>query len=642
MTRNVNRREFLKLTGAAGAALVANASVLGRIAPGVDAQSPEIVEYAIHPAIGIARVGNSPESFIAPELPGEAPFAPGGFKDASGAIKRQAVRFRIYGYNAAKVPVREITAADAEIRWSVHVANRKAAWYEFSTAMDIPAAEPARLRNIKYEGSARQDLVIDPGERTISGINVEGVLFDGGTFLGERIDLGDLSTDGHGRLIVKGAMGNAFNPTGNDLTTFANNTGWCDDIADGPVRATIRIDGQDIQAKSAWVASTPPNYGPSILTGFTTMYDVAEGVMIDKGWLRQGEVSFTAHVLPLFLRIADMQWVNEGAFERFGFGAREDLEDPSLLVQLADANKANRAFRTQWFDRFRNPEFLEKQPDLLPPMYGDHIAVPADTPRQWLAPTPLQYSRLEQWALGNFESDFDPEMTAPVSLTDLPGVEQAAALDRAALEPVMGGAFHPGTELTWIFRSPVLYGDVFRLNALTSDDTARQDFGSMLTPAKATAEDGPLAISGPGDITKWMATPWQTDTASCRSGYEEEVDPYLPTFWPARAPNDVLSSSQYETLMEMGEPIEVRENAFAQRVQWLRHISRPQTLESLTQMIEKWPLLGMVSIAPGPGDDVAPEFVKIETEVGFSEEHPVHDAAPSLSFRSAVSKKRSD
>ena len=465
MKTDFNRREFLKISGVAGAALVTNSSLVGCSGDGSDASSSKIVGYAIHPAIGIARVGNSLEYFIAPELPGEAPFASGGFKDESGAIKGQAVRFRVYGYNAAGFPVREITAAEAQITWTVHVANRKASWYEFATAMDIPGAESVPLRNLDYEGPDRQELVIDPGERTISGINQEGVVFDRGAFIRQEVGLGELATDDYGRLIVIPGLGNALSPTDEPITTFANNTGWCDDIADGPVRATIRVDGQDIEAKPAWAASAPPNYGPAILAGFTTMYDVVEGVMVDKGWLSPGGVSFTAHILPLFLRIADMQWVNQGAFQRYGYGSPEDLEDPDFLMQLADASEENRIFRTEWFERFRNPDYLIDQPDLLllPPLYGDDVA---DNPRQWLAPTALQYSRLEQWALGNFENDFDPEAIAPGSLEELPASEQASALDRAALEPLLGGAFHPGTELTWIFRTPGLYSDLFRINAV--------------------------------------------------------------------------------------------------------------------------------------------------------------------------------
>ena len=54
--------------------------------------SGTIVRAAIHPGIGIARVGNSPDAyFIGPET-NVAPVPDDGYKDAAGAIKRQAAR----------------------------------------------------------------------------------------------------------------------------------------------------------------------------------------------------------------------------------------------------------------------------------------------------------------------------------------------------------------------------------------------------------------------------------------------------------------------------------------------------------------------------------------------------------------------
>ena len=47
-----------------------------------------------------------------------------------------------------------------------------------------------------------------------------------------------------------------------------------------------------------------------------------------------------------------------------------------------------------------------------------------------------------------------------------------------------------------------------------------------------------------------MAVPWQTDTSSCLSRYKHDVDGYLPTFWPARVPNDVLDLESYQAVMD--------------------------------------------------------------------------------------------
>jgi hypothetical protein len=89
----------------------------------------KIVRAVIHPGIGIARVGNSPEEFfIGPEVPHPDAPPPNFYKDTSGALKRQAARFRIYGLDADGNVVAELTQANAHIVWNVHLANKKAAW----------------------------------------------------------------------------------------------------------------------------------------------------------------------------------------------------------------------------------------------------------------------------------------------------------------------------------------------------------------------------------------------------------------------------------------------------------------------------------------------------------------------------------
>src|ERR1700755_1751849 len=96
----------------------------------------EVVRYAVYPCIGIARVGNSPdEYFVGPEAPGEIPRPDGGVKDAEGRIRRRPARFRVCGLSKPGKVVREITADEAEITWRVHLANRKAGWYQFINAM---------------------------------------------------------------------------------------------------------------------------------------------------------------------------------------------------------------------------------------------------------------------------------------------------------------------------------------------------------------------------------------------------------------------------------------------------------------------------------------------------------------------------
>src|SRR6218665_3284014 len=106
--------------------------------------------YSIHPSIGIGRLGNSHDAFyLAPESIGGLPIeadAQGNpvmvqgkpkyvteFKDRQGRIKRQAATFRIYKtVDGKKVPVDLLNDDSVEkVEWTVHVANKKAAWWNF-------------------------------------------------------------------------------------------------------------------------------------------------------------------------------------------------------------------------------------------------------------------------------------------------------------------------------------------------------------------------------------------------------------------------------------------------------------------------------------------------------------------------------
>ena len=198
-----------------------------------------IVRAAIYPAIGIARLGNSEsEYFLAPEVTEPLPEPPGFYRDPTGALNRQSVRFRVYGLNAAGRAVAELTANNAEIRWTVHLANKKSAWYQFQIALDIPeagSAPPSWLRNITI--SDRNRLIIDPGPRHISGRDTGGdpaYRFDTGAILGTPVYLGEIRTDPQGRLIVFGGRGKSASYNGARAVTFANNEGWHDDTSGRP------------------------------------------------------------------------------------------------------------------------------------------------------------------------------------------------------------------------------------------------------------------------------------------------------------------------------------------------------------------------------------------------------------------------
>ena len=104
-----------------------------------------ITSIKIHPAIGVARLGNSPdEFFIGPERMWDPPDPAGGFKDAQCRVKRQAARFRVYAYHDDG-SIDEITAAEADISWTVHLVNKKAVSRNSGSAAEL-TIDPVRER----------------------------------------------------------------------------------------------------------------------------------------------------------------------------------------------------------------------------------------------------------------------------------------------------------------------------------------------------------------------------------------------------------------------------------------------------------------------------------------------------------------
>ena len=100
----------------------------------------------------------------------------------------------------------------------------------------------------------RAQLAIDPGPRSITGKSVSGGAdhgFNGGTFKTTVVPLGEIRTDEAGRLLVLGGTGNSASPSDApvfdpaDPDSFNNANDWYDDTSDGPVTATVSIDGRE-------------------------------------------------------------------------------------------------------------------------------------------------------------------------------------------------------------------------------------------------------------------------------------------------------------------------------------------------------------------------------------------------------------
>ena len=572
----------------------------------------------------------SSDLFIGPEVPYPQAHPLGFYKDTTGAMKRQAARFRIYGYNAAGEVVGELTNKDAEIRWDVHVANKKAQWYEFYGAMDIPTAVPTPLRNSNITGDARKTLAIDPGKKSIQGVNKSGTQYElRAPFLQDHeVYLGELRTDKAGRLIFLGGRGVSDSVySHNPLAVYADNFGWHDDISDGPVTASVKLRGAaaELPVDPAWVVTAPPNYSPEMLS-VQTLHDVMYDTWATNFIAPPAKPSFTEHILPVLRQFSSMQWVNYGYFILFGDSAPNDFLRNNYFQQLADPNPEFGEARALIFEQFRNPKFERPEEHTWPPTYGD--AAFTKDPRKYMALTPTLYGFLEAWAEGNFTSDYpadlEPILKAPIEA--YPIDLQPGLLDKAAVVFCAGGPFHPGCEMTWIMRQIAIYRAPYRIRP-RAESQAEADYGPLLQPQMVLTQGGPLHCQGPGDLTRWMAVPWQGDTASCRAGYTElgqEVafnagkDSYLPTFWPARVPNHVLTEENYKKVMNTKLNMAERVKAFRSRAVWFRGLEG-QYLDQINQMVTDFGKLGIIERRPGPTDQpyAFPDTMFVESVPGF-------------------------
>jgi hypothetical protein len=312
--------------------------------------------YAIHPALGIARMGNavaSPDDpstwYLGAESPYEVPNKGQPYKIGT-QVKKQAQRFRIYEFQDGQA-LREITLQQSDvagIEWTVHLANRKAALHTDLPPGTVskPAAVPppvygppasngwkpdqgkydasywpAQTRNASVPPGQRARLCIDAGPQTVVGNagpngetkNLVGTI----SFprpnrppVSKSVMLGSLSTeDRTGRLLVFGGNGlsegileGEFSPHAH-VDEWGNNDGWHDDTSDGWV-----LDGH--HARSARTAGVGDFYGAALRAVVQQLHDavrfrrqrgvpsdrLAPAALVRAGCLPHPALRFPAHV----------------------------------------------------------------------------------------------------------------------------------------------------------------------------------------------------------------------------------------------------------------------------------------------------------------------------------------------------------
>jgi hypothetical protein len=489
----------------------------------------------IHPAIGIARLGNSRDGyFIGPEIPGRVP-AVQHYRDATQRLKRQAARFHLFAFDEDDRllgEITELTASNCKITWQVHVRNAKAAGRRFAGVLKPRAP----FRNHAHR--RRRELVLDPGAASITGTHQIAHL-SCESFMGRRfpapLRLGTLRTDDAGRLLVLGGHGQSGSLGGATLSggDFANHDGWYDDVSDGSVTAEVTMkDGARLTALPAWVIVAPPKYAPG-LESIVSLYDTLRQVAMDQGleddpFSHKGyKPSFREDIYPILRRAAAFKWV----FARAAVG-----HDSQFSIARA---RADRVYRDHVFRQFRVPSGHPKQPGAgtgaMPYIWSDFYpeAVNGTLTRH-------QYKVMQAWRDGHFKDDWNRRRPAATRITP-------AGLDRAALEPCVGAAFYPGIECSFKMRDVFRYSEPFRLD---HDSVA------------------------PGDVTQQMSLPWQTDFVDCSDGDKPFV------WWPAQRPIDVIP---------------VGSSGRTPTVRWARNFGTGKSDVGPKAMIRDWHKLGLVT-----------------------------------------------
>ncbi|EKM50630.1 uncharacterized protein PHACADRAFT_129992 [Phanerochaete carnosa HHB-10118-sp] len=624
--------------------------------PSKDKKSPtvdptKIARVEIFPPIGIARVGDSGvrpdgssdgeiEYYYAPEVPGITDPPADMFRDKKQRIRRQASSarphrlFRVYAYDAGGAVLGEINnEQNYTLSWTVHVANKKAAYYEFSgehTHDRLYRERKKTLRNPdtdpvggtlsgdpfdkSLEGRAR--LIIDPGAKPLTrGSETEPVVlagrFDGSNPAGSGVPvtLGELRTDAQGRLVFLGGTGLArsvqktnefYQP---EIISEFDSIDWIDDICDGWVAVSVaHPDSPDLSKLTplkATVCSAPPKFAWGIESP-TSLYDILENFYKKKqSYEDHSGTDFYKDIWPVLAGTYGLSWVNEKAFQGHGPGGFGDFLP--LEQTLSSSGSDSKPLREHVFERLREPDFRNKDQahvQLMPRLSGDNgdalepgtvpSTVTGEPITRFAALTELQYDRFQRWKDGNFT--VGTKLGTIKVIEDYPIADQPVMLARAALEQTIGDPLYPGIETFWIAK----LDPTWKVDPQNVRPPFRVDYDRCL----------------PGFLSRGLALPWQSDFDLCNTHW-----------WPSARPDNVLSIDTNVQQIIDGKttnPKGVSALMGAQpRSRWtegLRDTPEDTTTSFFpgsTDMIHKWKDLGFVaklSLASA----VTPVWVEVE------------------------------
>ena len=267
---------------------------------------------------------------------------------------------------------------------------------------------------------------------------------------------------------------------------------------------------------------------------------------------------------------------------------------------------------------------------LMPLLSGDN-PLSNTLPSKFLKLTDYQLFILRQWNDGKFINDcklyIDENGNCPPRDTHLDGCGEGLGrrIDRGVLGNMLGGSFCPGGEVGWIMRNPAIYKAPFQLNVNLSF-VPSMNAASALSAAGSSVYDADMSLSQtgnlssglePGDLTKYMALPWQSDFNECSTqdinvtytewnqiypkstgdDYAAKVQMNNTTlWWPAHRPMQVILRTTNEGTANQGtaneEGTDPPTYSYSQYLDWSYGI--PQTNAGDLKMVQAWKELGFV------------------------------------------------
>lgn len=484
-------------------------------------------------------------------------------RDADGNLKKQAARFRIYAYDdsATAYPSgqgQEVTLGFqlqdgrkvVDMIWSSHLANKKSAAYNVVNNKGIEAyrGHVPQRRNPEVHGdvndsSRLNQLMIDAGPRAITASRQETASFSASSIAsiadsngaitelpdypirfpqdtndklfepsGPLNSLGDMLTDEKGRLLLLASPGNAVGQYDEydqviQMNGDLNNAGWFDAAADGPVNVTLVLDdGSTEQAHGAWVVCCDPAYAPQIrnvVSVWDNVYDMFVRELKLQPELYDGEQynstyvpSFSQDIKPIFIACNMQQWTAN--LPPFALKAHDAVDEITISDNPNKTIMAGLNF-------IRNPNKDESNigAPLMPLSLGE-----AGT--SFLTVTKTQYFSLEQWSKGLCDQDIQLDL-GPGEL-----------LDMASLSNCLGGRYVPGIEVSYTIMDKDIYIQDWQSSGAGPFRVKQQPLSYQgLNKSEPYLDIGWLPLRDdtkglqPGDLSKFMAIPWQTDYNSC-------------------------------------------------------------------------------------------------------------------------------